>query len=33
MRAMAPALMMIKAALSRGNGTIGAVYCPVVPIW
>ena len=25
-------IMMIKAALSRG-GTIGAVYCPVVPIW
>ena len=33
MRSMAPALMMIKAALSRGSGTIGAVYCPVVPIW
>jgi protease IV len=32
MRTMTPALMMIKAALSRG-GTIGAVYCPVVPIW
>lgn len=32
MRTMAPALMMIKAALSRG-GTIGAAYCPVVPIW
>ncbi len=32
MRSMAPGLMMIKAALSRG-GTIGAVYCPVVPIW
>jgi len=32
MRSMMPALMMIKAALSRG-GTIGAVYCPVVPIW
>ncbi len=33
MRSMAPALMMVKAALSRGSGTIGAVYCPVVPIW
>ena len=31
MRSMAPALMLIKAALSHG-GTIGAVYCPVVPI-
>ncbi len=33
MRSMTPALMMVKAALSRGSGTIGAVYCPVVPIW
>lgn len=33
MRSMAPALMMVKSALSRGSGTIGAVYCPVVPIW
>ena len=33
MRSMAPALMMLKAALSHGSGTIGAVYCPVVPIW
>ncbi len=33
MRSMAPALLMIKAALSHGSGTIGAVYCPVVPIW
>jgi protease IV len=32
MRTMAPALMMIKSALAHG-GTIGAVYCPVVPIW
>jgi protease-4 len=32
MRSMGPALMMVKAALSHG-GTIGAVYCPVVPIW
>jgi len=31
MRTMAPALMMIKAALTRG-GAIGAVYCPVVPV-
>jgi protease-4 len=31
MRSMAPALMLIKAALAHG-GTIGAVYCPVVPI-
>jgi protease-4 len=31
MRTMAPALMLIRAALSHG-GTIGAVYCPVVPI-
>ncbi len=31
MRAMAPALMLIKSALAH-NGTIGAVYCPVVPI-
>ena len=33
MRSMAPALMILKAALSHGGGTIGAVYCPVVPIW
>ncbi len=33
MRSATPALMMVKAALSRGSGTIGAVYCPVVPIW
>ncbi len=33
MRSMAPALMMLKAALSRGSGAVGAVYCPVVPIW
>jgi protease-4 len=33
MRSMAPALMMLKTALSHGSGTIGAVYCPVVPIW
>jgi protease-4 len=33
MRTMTPALLMIKAALSRGSGMIGAVYCPVVPIW
>ena len=32
MRSMLPALMMVKAALSHG-GTLGAVYCPVVPIW
>jgi protease-4 len=31
MRTMAPALMLIRAALAHG-GTIGAVYCPVVPI-
>ena len=33
MRPMLPALMMIKTALSHGSGAIGAVYCPVVPIW
>jgi protease-4 len=33
MRPMMPALMMIKTALTNGSGTIGAVYCPVVPIW
>jgi ClpP class serine protease len=33
MRSMTPALLMLKAALSHGSGTIGAVYCPVVPIW
>ncbi|HLX37924.1 MAG TPA: S49 family peptidase, partial [Candidatus Binataceae bacterium] len=32
MRTMVPALMIIKSALAHG-GTIGAVYCPVVPIW
>ena len=31
MRALAPALMILRAALSRG-GAVGAVYCPVVPI-
>ena len=31
MRTMAPALMLIRAALTHG-GTIGAVYCPIVPI-
>ncbi len=31
MRAIDPALMLIKAALSRG-GAFGAAYCPVVPI-
>jgi protease IV len=33
MRPMLPALMMIKTALAHGSGAIGAVYCPVVPIW
>ncbi len=33
MRSMAPALLMLKTALAHGSGTIGAVYCPVVPIW
>jgi protease-4 len=31
MRSMGPTLMLIRAALMHG-GTIGAVYCPVVPI-
>jgi protease-4 len=33
MRTMMPALLMVKTALAHGSGTIGAVYCPVVPIW
>ncbi len=33
MRSMAPALMMLKAAVAHGSGSFGAVYCPLVPIW
>ena len=33
MRSMMPPLLMLKSALAHGSGTIGAVYCPVVPIW
>jgi protease-4 len=33
MRSMMPPLMMLKAALAHGSGTVDAVYCPVAPIW
>ncbi|HVN26984.1 MAG TPA: signal peptide peptidase SppA [Candidatus Binataceae bacterium] len=32
MRSMMPPLMLLKSALDKG-GAVGAVYCPIVPIW